>query len=311
LDVGVLTEALEKDAIDLYGKTSDRREIIMHFGMLLEFSQSNDFVDLTALHSEVCTVIAERYAGVMILLTAPFVFKRRTWEALFYRSRKTFTLWGDVVDVFFHLFETPPETRATIALAIANRSAGETSTTFLAACRGTIAYKALESVNLGLDLGLFHGPFETHSKLLMYPTSWMCIGMINAFNIQSESFTLCCAMRLHIYMVDFFKPGETRGWVCELIEHLCTVRPRNFTLAQFRFTTLNMTKNTKKQVAIHATMNAQWHCSLGGTHSEENLINRPIGMGGIVRLFGDALSIVSANERALETMSLGKRKKKS
>jgi hypothetical protein len=108
LEIEQLSSALLEDAVDIFTDQSVDTDVQCQLGGLLRASQKTDgVVDWLPLYTAVCTILANKYLGVAVLTTHPFAYTRQTWEVLWDLCATQLSIWGDTVDLFFLLFETP------------------------------------------------------------------------------------------------------------------------------------------------------------------------------------------------------------
>jgi hypothetical protein len=108
LEMENLATALLDDAVDIFTDKSVHTDVQNQLGRLLRASQHVDgFVNWYPLYETVCLCLANKYQGVTILTTHPFAYTRHTWETMWHLCAKQMSSWGDLIDLFFVLFETP------------------------------------------------------------------------------------------------------------------------------------------------------------------------------------------------------------
>jgi hypothetical protein len=108
LEIEQLATALLEDGIDIFTEQNLHEDIQRQLSGLLLASQHTDgVVDWYPLYSAVCHCLASKYVGVAVLAIHPFAYTRHTWEMLWDLCAPHLCMWGDLVDLFFVLFETP------------------------------------------------------------------------------------------------------------------------------------------------------------------------------------------------------------
>jgi hypothetical protein len=117
-----LSSALVAQCVNIFPTQNNPEKVSRQLGLLLRVSQGDcSEIDWTDLYEAVCSTIIDKYAGVPILATQPFAYNRRTWEKLWAMSPTTLYMWGDLVDLFWWLFDEKLHTKRTVLLNLARR----------------------------------------------------------------------------------------------------------------------------------------------------------------------------------------------
>jgi hypothetical protein len=234
LGIGELTDLLVRDAVDIFGVDSNRIDAIRQLGFLLFKTQGQvgDVVDYSELFEKVCEVVIDRHAGLVVLFSHPFAFKRGTWEQLFYRDQKRLSLWGEVVDIFFLMFEVPEDEQDRAVKILVQRTIGKvlskgTQHAALPLSKICGMLPGFNQVVDGVDLGLCFPQTKAMIALGQFPVvmpfkllcKWRCMHSV-----------LC--LRVASYYNEF-RGIETCGWMSSMIEKICDARWCNMSLRTF------------------------------------------------------------------------------